>query len=558
VKTNITSELSDVLKENYRFSVIVPVLNRVHCIDRCIRSILSQKIPSEIIVIDGGSTDGTLEKIAAYNGSLAYTETGLDEGIANAFNRGIKQATGDWIAILNSDDWWEPNTLTLVSEAIGSDDFSGVIHGSCRLHSERESYIKIPNLDDMSKYMSAYHSTIFCHREAYAFVGGYDESYGHAMDSEWTHRAMALDVDFRAAHDVLANMEMGGISDLEFSKSLKEYRNSVLVNGIAGPIKANFYYLLHMLVKLAYSIPGFYQFKRFVDRQINKSVEYSDVPRLSTTPSISLVTPSYNQGEFIGRTINSVLSQNYSSFDYTIYDAESGDETSAILGHIEDKMVTVFSEPDKGQADAISKGFNRTKGEIVGWLNSDDVLMPGTLEYVADYFQRNPNIDAIYSDRIFIDEHDRILKFWILPPHSNYLMSRWDFIPQETCFWRRSLMNKAGGIDSSYQFAMDYDLFERMMRIGKFKKVGGFLAAFREHENAKTTQLLGSTGELEIRRVRERLGMRGSLADFVIANLFGQLILQQSWLFKNLFWRFSGKTEQALIDTSIKPPVRRI
>jgi hypothetical protein len=135
------------------------------------------------------------------------------------------------------------------------------------------------------------------------------------------------------------------------------------------------------------------------------------------------------------------------------------------------------------------------------------VLAPGALEFVAEYFRTHPTVDAIYSHRCIIDAGGKVVGHWLLPPHSNYVILRHDLIPQETCFWRRSLFERAGNVDPSFRFAMDYDLFARYMRAGKFVRVHRFLAAFRNHQDAKTSRFQHSIGAEEIRRVYEQHGI---------------------------------------------------
>lgn len=252
---------------------------------------------------------------------------------------------------------------------------------------------------------------------------------------------------------------------------------------------------------------------------------------------VSLVTPSFNQCHFLERTLKSVLSQQQVDLQYIVCDGASTDGSPALLEAYRGQIDHLLIEPDNGQADALCKGFKLATGDILGYLNSDDCLLPGTLAYVVDFFAKNPDVDLIYGHRIFVDESDRVTGFWILPPHSDYCMSRWDFIPQETCFWRSSLMEKSGGIDSSYQFAMDYDLFVRMMRVGKVRRVNRFLALFREHSDSKTTTLFETLGQSEVERVRCRYALSIRWYDKFIAHLFGQLILKTSLLFKRCFLR---------------------
>ena len=219
-------------------------------------------------------------------------------------------------------------------------------------------------------------------------------------------------------------------------------------------------------------------------------------------PRISIVTPSYNQADYLPDTMQSVLGQNYPNLEYIVMDGGSTDGSREIIEAHADQLAYWQSEKDGGQAAAIAAGMARTTGEIMAYLNSDDVLAPGSLEFVADYFAKHPHVDAIYSHRVFIDERNVVLRYWYLPPHSNKLIERWDYIPQETCFWRRSAWEKAGNIDASYRFAMDYEFFVRMMRKGsKFVRVPRFLGAFREHSSSKTTTQFDTIGREEVGRV---------------------------------------------------------
>ncbi len=189
-------------------------------------------------------------------------------------------------------------------------------------------------------------------------------------------------------------------------------------------------------------------------------------------------------------------------------DGGSTDDTVSCLAPYRDQFSYFVSAPDDGQADAIAKGFARSSGEIMAYLNSDDLLAPDALHFVANYFESHPDVDFIYSHRCTVDENDRVMWYWVLPPHSNSVMKRWDFIPQETCFWRRSLFEKAGNIDPSYHFAMDYDLFVRFMNLGRVRRVNRFLGAFRQHSESKTTQYLGIMGRREMLKVRRKFGIR--------------------------------------------------
>lgn len=231
------------------------------------------------------------------------------------------------------------------------------------------------------------------------------------------------------------------------------------------------------------------------------------VHQLVNTPKVSIVTPSFQQGAFIERTIKSVLGQEYPNLEYFVQDGGSNDDTITVLKHYEDKLSGWVSEKDSGQSQAINRGFANTRGEIMAWLNSDDLLLPGVLVVVADYFNKHPEIDVVYGNRLLIDENDMEIGRWILPGHDGEVLSWADYIPQETMFWRRSIWDKAGGhVDESFRFAMDWDLLVRFRESGaKFAHIPHFLGAFRIHEQQKTSAAISEIGYQEMNRIRERV-----------------------------------------------------
>jgi glycosyltransferase involved in cell wall biosynthesis len=220
-------------------------------------------------------------------------------------------------------------------------------------------------------------------------------------------------------------------------------------------------------------------------------------PPLENPPKISIVTPSFQQGNFLEWTMRSVLEQGYPNLEYVVMDGGSKDRTGEILARYRDLLSYCESAPDKGQADAVVRGFEHTSGEIMAYLNSDDLLAPGALDFAARYLTAHPEVDAIYSHRVFIDEENIVTRYWILPPHHTWMMERWDYIPQETCFWRRRIYEQVGGIDRTFHFALDYDLFVRFMKQGRMERVNRFLGAFREHPSSKTTMQEGAHPEVE-------------------------------------------------------------
>ena len=237
-------------------------------------------------------------------------------------------------------------------------------------------------------------------------------------------------------------------------------------------------------------------------------------------PRISIVTPSFRQARFIERTILSVVDQHYPDLEYFVQDGGSRDGTVEILERHAARLTGWVSERDTGQSQAINRGFARTTGEIMAWLNSDDILFPGALAIVADFFARNPGVDVIYGHRVLIDENDGEVGRWLLPPHDDKVLSWADFIPQETLFWRRSIWEKAGaGIDETFRFAMDWDLLLRFRAAGaRFARVPRFLGGFRVHPQQKTSAGISDVGFAEMNKLRERtLGRVPSQAEVMQA-----------------------------------------
>ncbi len=227
-------------------------------------------------------------------------------------------------------------------------------------------------------------------------------------------------------------------------------------------------------------------------------------------PRIAVVTPSYNQDRFIARTLRSVLDQRYPKLAYVVQDGASKDGSVAIVERYRDQLVHFESVRDKGQADAIHRGFGHVAAhlgpdDLMAWLNSDDLLAPGSLHFVADYFAAHPEVDVIYGHRIIIDDDDRDVGRWIMPRHDPATLEWIDYVPQETMFWRKRAWDRAGGIDPTFQFALDWDLLARFQQAGcRLVRVPYFLGAFRVHPEQKTSQAIHTTGADEMRRIRTR------------------------------------------------------
>jgi glycosyltransferase involved in cell wall biosynthesis len=209
-------------------------------------------------------------------------------------------------------------------------------------------------------------------------------------------------------------------------------------------------------------------------------------------PTVSIVTPSLNQGSFIGETINSVLSQDYPYVEHIIVDGGSTDNTLEVLHTYGDKIIWI-SEPDSGQADAVNKGFRMAQGDILGWLNSDDTYNPGTVRAVFEYFTQHPQVVMVYGDAYFIDRDGRVTGKYSTEQYRYERLAESSFICQPTVFIRAEVFKRTGDLDVNLQTCMDYDYWIRIGKCYPATKIaylkGKYLANSRMHSETKTFRM---------------------------------------------------------------------
>lgn len=215
----------------------------------------------------------------------------------------------------------------------------------------------------------------------------------------------------------------------------------------------------------------------------------ASVPNRFPWPKISIVTPSYNQGQFLEETIRSVLLQGYPNLEYIVIDGGSTDNSLDIIRKYEKHLAYWHSEKDEGQTDAIATGFDKSSGEILAWLNSDDILLPGALLHIGKVFTKNPRAGVVFGNTLVIDSNSNEINRYFWPAQLfKYHWSLGQYIGQESCFWRRDVYNRVGGLNRNKFFVMDYDLFIRMWKVSRFKKVRRFIGGFRVHEDSKNSK----------------------------------------------------------------------
>ncbi|WP_009634496.1 glycosyltransferase family 2 protein [Synechocystis sp. PCC 7509] len=230
--------------------------------------------------------------------------------------------------------------------------------------------------------------------------------------------------------------------------------------------------------------------------------EQSRPPLVSKMPPISIITPSYNQGEFIEATIRSVLLQGYSNLDYIVIDGGSTDNSVEIIKKYQPYLSYWVSEKDGGQSDAINKGINKSTGEIIGWINSDDVYTKNSFSKVINGFSRNSDCILVHGDRILIDRDDNVTGWGFLPAFDP---TKAGFnVCSETAFWRRSAMEQVGLLDKDLKFAVDLEFFCRLYKVGKFIKLNEYLGYFRCHADSKSSTI-AHIGKQEAEREWQKL-----------------------------------------------------
>ncbi len=219
---------------------------------------------------------------------------------------------------------------------------------------------------------------------------------------------------------------------------------------------------------------------------------------------ISVITPSFNQARFLPATLASVGEQAHDDIEHILIDGGSNDGSVEVIQAHADQLAFWVSEPDEGQTDALCRGFDRATGDIYCWLNSDDLFEPWTLREVVAFFESHPDVDFVYGDATWISDDGAVLK-----PKREHSFARFvflhdhNFIPQPSAFWRRSLYERVGGLDRSFNLAMDADLWARFAEVTKPVHVARPWSRMRFYPEQKNTALRPASLE-EMERIRSR------------------------------------------------------
>lgn len=254
------------------------------------------------------------------------------------------------------------------------------------------------------------------------------------------------------------------------------------------------------------------KYKEFISKPIfDKKVIFSkDI----SSPKISIVTPSYNQSQFLEKTILSVLNQNYPNLEYIIIDGGSTDGSVEIIKKYEKYLTYWVSEKDLGQSHAINKGFAKARGEIYAYLNSDDIYLPNTLNYVSEYFQKNQKVDIAYGNSYITNEFDDINNIcialpFILEEYAHGVFS----IPQPSSFWRRKVYDKVK-FNENNKSCMDAEFYVLVKKNGfVFNKSNHYFSCFRIHSNSIT-----GSKRLQALYIKDQIRLKNLILERVYSN----------------------------------------
>jgi len=238
---------------------------------------------------------------------------------------------------------------------------------------------------------------------------------------------------------------------------------------------------------------------------------------MSDLPLVSIVTPSYNQGRFLEATLRSVLEQDYPNIEYLVVDGASTDGSVDIVRRYADRLTWWVSEKDAGQSEAINKGFHRARGEIVGWLNSDDLYLPGAVSAAVAAFHSHPEAGLVYGDALAIDADGEPFNVMRARQYTLTDLLAFKIICQPAAFMRRSILEQANYLDPAYHLLMDNLLWMHMARISSIVYVPRSWAAARYHEQAKNRTRGAAYGQ-EANVLIDDLKSRPEFTEIIAAN----------------------------------------
>ncbi|QWV93647.1 glycosyltransferase [Geomonas oryzisoli] len=465
-------------------TIITPSLNQVTYLEQCIDSILSQNYPDlEYIIMDGGSTDGSVEIIRKYEKYLAYWQSAPDGGHYQALNAGFKRCTKPVMGWLNADDMLHKGGLTVIGDVFDKLPHVDFLTGR-RVGFDGEGKL----------HPFEYMTQTWCHDQLideelirrYSLMVMQEGTYWRR--SLWDRAGARLDLGLKLAADYELWVRMSRLAPLYSVDALtggfRMYSMEQRCNKHRDEYLAECKSVIERELQLGLppaphrSIPPpllRYPLQKFASPAV---IVTPPAPRLS------IVTPSYNQGDYLEECLDSVLSQGYPNLEYIVMDGGSTDGSADIIKKYEKHLSYWQSRPDGGHYRAVNEGFERATGEVMAWINSDDKYHPGALHLVGDAFRGCPEVEWLTGSPTLWDNEGYAAGFSSEPPawcREKYLRGEVNapFIQQESTFWRRALWDKAGGLDPEFALAGDLDLWARFFRYARLHTLHAPLGGFR-------------------------------------------------------------------------------
>jgi glycosyltransferase involved in cell wall biosynthesis len=526
-----------------RISVVVPSYNQSDFLGESLESIFRQDYPDlEVVVMDGGSTDDSVSVIRSFSGRLAHWQSEKDGGQSAAINAGVRRCTGQVVAWLNSDDYYWGDCLWTVGRAYATHPGFGLYVGNGFRYDQAGGRYSPFNRRHVALNRDALlrgldyllQPACFFLRDAWREAGGLDESLNYCMDWDLLLRvarrrpAVLINEFLAVSREYVGTKTQGGAM-----RRAEEINRMVRGHSQAEVTPGSLFYLLATLLDVTagqdmegvrhhlwggmVALQGEFQrrfgsadsFPHECDPQDRTYVDLpspklprraSDPADVDDLPSVSIVTPSYNQAEFLGQTLNSILGQDYPRLETIVMDGGSSDGSVDVLRDYAGRLSHWESARDGGPANAINKGFRLATGEILAWVNSDDLLAPGAVREAARLFAEDPDLDLVYGNALYVNESNELviadhghcrtgLYYGEMQPTAA-IPSYWRYVhavPQPTVYFRRRLLESCGALDESYQFIFDFELFYRFGQKARVRKLERTQAYYRIHTRSKTS-----------------------------------------------------------------------
>ncbi|HEY2943207.1 MAG TPA: glycosyltransferase family 2 protein [Vicinamibacteria bacterium] len=550
-----------------RIGLVIPSFNQGRYLAQALDSIFGQGYPAlDVVVMDGGSTDETVDVIRSFEKRLTFWKSAPDAGQAAAVNEGATHCRGELLAWLNADDFYLDRSLWTVARAHQARPGAGLYIGNgmrydqqearympfCRRHLALNRRALTEGLDYVLQ------PATFFSRKAWDEVEGLRAALHYCMDWDIIlriarrHPAVLIN-EFLAAsreHDETKTRRGKLPRVFEIVRMIRDHSEGQITAG-------GLHYLFEALLESGDALPSgarrhlvsafasvHERFQRefgnadgfpekgdpqdtvFMPLVGSSKLSALEPAEKSPLPSISLVMPSFQHARFLGRAIDSVLGQGYPGLELLVFDGGSTDGSVELLRGYEGRLTRWVSQPDRGPAHAINKGFAAATGEVLGWLNSDDMLAEGALLAAGRAFAEDPELDMVIGNALYVDEADQLY----LADHGTHrtglyygevqplgrIPAYWAYVhavPQPTVLFRRRLLDACGTLNESYHYIFDFELFFRFAAKAKMRKLERTQAFYRIHTAGKTSDWWRF--EVELYRFSRRLWPRPPSAEFL-------------------------------------------